>query len=122
MPAGLPLGLGAGGEPVTVSWGAGDRLLLYTDGLSEARDEHGEFLPLLEPAPTLTASQPDVALDNVLELVRRHMKTGQLGDDLALVLLENTTGQSHEGVASESQSAPGRHEEKTAAKHAHESP
>jgi serine phosphatase RsbU (regulator of sigma subunit) len=122
VPAGLPLGLGAGGEPVTASWGAGDRLLLYTDGLSEARDEHGEFLPVLELAPTLTASQPDVALDNVLELVRRHIKGGQLGDDLALVLLENTAGQSQGGVASESKSVPGREEEKTAARHAPKSP
>ena len=61
VPPGLPLGLGAGGEPVTFPWRAGDRVLLYTDGLSEARDERGRFLPLLELAPTLSASQPDVA-------------------------------------------------------------
>ena len=92
MPPGLPLGLGAGGEPISVSWAAGDRLLLYTDGLSEARDEQGRFLPLLDLAPTLTTAQPDVALDGVLALVRRHIKGGQLGDDLAIVLLENTAG------------------------------
>ena len=51
VPPGLPLGLGAGDESVTLSWEAGDRLLLYTDGLSEARDEQGRFLPLLELAP-----------------------------------------------------------------------
>jgi serine phosphatase RsbU (regulator of sigma subunit) len=89
---GLPLGLGAGGEPATFPWRAGDRVLLYTDGLSEARDDRGQFLPLLELAPTLSASPPDVALDNVLEIVQRHIKGGQLGDDLALVLLENTVG------------------------------
>jgi len=92
VPPGLPLGLGAGGEPVTFPWRAGDRVLLYTDGLSEARDERGRFLPLLELAPTLSASPPDVALDGVLEIVRRHVKGGQLGDDLAIVLLENTVG------------------------------
>ena len=95
VPPRLPLGLGGDGEPVTVPWGAGDRLLLYTDGLSEARDEQGRFLPLLELAPTMRSSQPDVALDGVLELVRRHIKGGQLGDDLAIVMLENTAGQSH---------------------------
>lgn len=122
VPPGLPLGLGGGGEPVTVPWGAGHRLLLYTDGLSEARDEHGEFLPLLELAPTLTGSQPEVALDDVLERVRRHIKGGQLGDDLALVLLENTAGQSHGGIASESQSVARRADEMAATRHAHEAP
>ena len=83
------------GEPVTVPWGAGDRLLLYTDGLSEARDDRGQFLPLLELAPALAASQPDIALDGVLERVRRHVRGGELGDDLAVVLLENTGDASH---------------------------
>jgi serine phosphatase RsbU (regulator of sigma subunit) len=92
VPPRLPLGLGDGGEPVTFAWGTGDRLLLYTDGLSEARDARGQFLSLHELAPILTASQPDVALDNVLEIVQRHIKGGQLGDDLAIVLLENTAG------------------------------
>ena len=95
VPPGLPLGLGAGDESVTLSWEAGDRLLLYTDGLSEARDEQGRFLPLLELAPTLRAVQPDAALDGVLERVRRHIAGGRLGDDLAIVLLENTAGASH---------------------------
>ena len=52
----------------------------------------GRFLPLLDLAPTLTASQPDVALDGVLALVRRHVRGRSLGDDLAIVLLENTAG------------------------------
>ncbi len=93
---GLPLGLGAGGAPVTVPWGPGDRLLLYTDGLSEARDETGRFLPLLDLAPTLTGSQPEEALDGVLDVVRGYVH-GVLGDDLAVVLLENTDGMSPEG-------------------------
>jgi serine phosphatase RsbU (regulator of sigma subunit) len=112
VPAGLPLGLGAGGEPVTVPWKNGDRLLLYTDGLSEARDEQGRFMPLLELAPTLTASQPDAALDGVLKILRRHLKNGQLGDDLAVVLLENTDGDAP---------APVHDDQQAAARHARES-
>jgi serine phosphatase RsbU (regulator of sigma subunit) len=96
VPSGLPLGLGGGGEPLAVPWAAGDRLLLYTDGLSEARDDRGRFLPLLELVPTLTGAQPEVALDGVLELVRRHVEDGRLGDDLAIVLLENSGGRSQE--------------------------
>ena len=120
VPPGLPLGLGGDAEPVTVSWEAGDRLLLYTDGLSEARDDRGRFLPLLQLAPTLTASQPDVALDGVLEIVRGHVKGGRVSDDLAIVLLENIAGKSHEGVPGESQSVHGHDDEEPAAREAHE--
>jgi phosphoserine phosphatase RsbU/P len=122
VPPRLPLGLGGDGEPVTISWGTGDRLLLYTDGLSEAGDEQGHFLPLLELAPTLTASPPDVALDGVLELVRRHIRCGQLGDDLAMVLLENNAGRSHGWISAESRVVLGHDDEKKASRHVHESP
>ena len=93
LPSRLPLGLGGeDGESVTLPWEAGDRLLLYTDGLSEARDDKGRFLPLLDLTHTLRAEEPEVALDGVLDHVRRHIKGGHLGDDLAIVLLENTSG------------------------------
>jgi hypothetical protein len=91
IPAGLPLGLGAGDEPVTIWWTAGDRLLLYTDGLSEARDGLGEFLPMTEFIPDLTAPTAEAAMDAVLDRVSLHVSRGHLGDDLALVLLENGT-------------------------------
>ena len=89
LPAGLPLGLGAGGRSVTIPWAAGDRLLLYTDGLSEARDGLGRSLPMNELVPGLMAPSADAALDAVLERVSLHVRRGLLGDDLALVLLEN---------------------------------
>lgn len=90
VPPGLPLGLGAAGGTVPVSWDPGDRLLMYTDGLSEARDRRGQFLPLLELAPALATPAVDEALDLVLERVRQHVAHGELGDDLAMVLLENS--------------------------------
>ncbi|MGW2741281.1 PP2C family protein-serine/threonine phosphatase [Streptomyces sp. NPDC001450] len=47
-----PLNLGVlGGEPYNVDvydFRPGDQLLLYTDGITEARDPHGTFYPLLE--------------------------------------------------------------------------
>jgi serine phosphatase RsbU (regulator of sigma subunit) len=88
-PAGLPLGLGGGYVEQTFAWHSGDRLLMYTDGLSEARDERGEFLPLLPLRPLVSSDGLDEALDHVLEAVRRHVPAGRLQDDLAVVLLEN---------------------------------
>lgn len=88
-PPGLPLGLGDTYDGVTVPWGPGDRLLMYTDGLSEARDSDGRFLPLLTLAPLLRAETVDDALDALLDAVHEHVPSGQLADDLAVVLLEN---------------------------------
>ena len=89
----LPLGLGAQYEAVTVRWSAGQRLLMYTDGLSEARDRDGEFLPLLPLAPLLREGGGDEALDRLLDAVREHIPRGQLNDDLAVLLIEHLSDQ-----------------------------
>ena len=89
LPAGLPLGIGDDFDATTVAWNPGDRLLLYTDGLSEARNADGEFLPLLEVCATLGSGTIEDALTGLLEEVRRHVPHGDLGDDLAVVMLEH---------------------------------
>jgi hypothetical protein len=91
-PAGLPLGLGGRYETITIPWHTGDRLLLYTDGISEARGADGEFLPVLTLAPVIGSQDLDEAMEACLALVRDHIPGGQLADDAALVLLENGTG------------------------------
>lgn len=88
-PAGLPLGLGDSYDSVTVPWSAGDRLLMYTDGLSEARDEQAEFLPIEPLSRLMTKATVEEALDAVLGEVRRHVPGGRLTDDLAVLVLEN---------------------------------
>jgi serine phosphatase RsbU (regulator of sigma subunit) len=92
-PVGLPLGLGVGGGDyvtATVPWSPGDRLLMYTDGLAEARDAEGEFLPLLDAAALLRGGTAEEGLDALLARLRQHVSGGRLDDDLALVLLENS--------------------------------
>jgi serine phosphatase RsbU (regulator of sigma subunit) len=89
-PAGLPLGLGDSYDAITVPWAPGDRLLMYTDGLSEARNARGEFLDLPTLAPLLTTQPVQDALSAVLHAVRHHVPSGRLNDDLAVMLLEST--------------------------------
>ncbi|MEU9701390.1 PP2C family protein-serine/threonine phosphatase [Streptomyces sp. NPDC047981] len=66
----------------------GDRLLFYTDGLSEARDGEGRFYPVGErAAPLLTGGSPDEALARLRTDVATFTGTPP-DDDSALLLLE----------------------------------
>ena len=88
-PAALPLGLEQEDfTAFTTSWSPGDRLLLYTDGLVESRDRHGDFLPEDAIATALAAADCEQALDTLMATVHQH--TGGHGhDDMALLLLEH---------------------------------
>jgi len=87
--AALPLGLEDAFTAFTASWSPGDRLLLYTDGLVESRDQHGDFLPEHEIAAALLAADCDQALDTLITAAHRHTG-GHARDDMALLLLENS--------------------------------
>ncbi|MEB8343563.1 PP2C family protein-serine/threonine phosphatase [Streptomyces endophyticus] len=85
----LPLGLGC--EPTQSRYWlqSGDRLLLYTDGLVEARDAAGGEFPLFERArEALAHALPWEALDRLYGEVAAHTG-GPLRDDVALVLCES---------------------------------
>lgn len=86
--ADLPLGLGWSYRQHEFSWQPGDRLLVYTDGVSEARDGRGEFLDVRTLAPLLAATPLESALDALLDRVRAHTVRGELADDVAVMLLE----------------------------------
>jgi serine phosphatase RsbU (regulator of sigma subunit)/anti-sigma regulatory factor (Ser/Thr protein kinase)/uncharacterized protein YigA (DUF484 family) len=83
----LPLGLGAAPQLATGQLAPGDRLLLYTDGVIEARDRDGQFVEVMPLVGPLRTSELGDVLDSVLDAL--HQAVGaELGDDLALLVAE----------------------------------
>lgn len=85
----LPLGLGGhdgGPKPYRVDFAPGEQLLLYTDGVTEARDAEGAFYPLGERAELLQEPDAERALAILREDLVRHAD-GPLHDDAAMLLL-----------------------------------
>jgi len=84
-----PLGLDPHPAVERVVLAPADRLLLYTDGLVEARDGHGRPFEVDDHAAAelLTTPSLEQALDRLVASVLRHAG-GRLDDDLALVLAQ----------------------------------
>ncbi len=82
-----PLGLGARPEPSQIELVKGDRLLLYTDGLIEARDPNGDYADLMETARPLHRGSLGAGLQGILTRLRA-TTGGDLNDDLALLAAE----------------------------------
>ncbi|MFI9045677.1 PP2C family protein-serine/threonine phosphatase [Streptomyces sp. NPDC053427] len=85
----LPIGLGVlAGDPdyevETFPFEPGDVLLLYTDGVTEARDSRGAFYPLVERAASWSTRSPQQLLRCLREELLTHTD-GRLGDDAAAV-------------------------------------
>ncbi|MFC4530014.1 PP2C family protein-serine/threonine phosphatase [Sphaerisporangium dianthi] len=89
-----PLGLVALGsgkpEPHRIPFQEGDQILLYTDGVIEARDESRAFYPLSERAKVLVGADPQAALDELRADLLDHVG-GPLLDDAAMLLLRRHT-------------------------------
>ncbi|MET7762365.1 PP2C family protein-serine/threonine phosphatase [Streptomyces sp. NPDC005393] len=85
-----PLGLASlGGETPTlqvVPFADGDQLLLYTDGVIEARDQDREYFPLMERVPRHICDEPSRTLAALHDELLAHVG-GRLHDDAALLLL-----------------------------------
>lgn len=88
LPLGLGLGSGEGPQPFTVPFAPGDQLLLYTDGVTEARDRSGEFYPLGARTPLLKDPDPEAALEALRRDLILHTE-GPLHDDAAMLLLRH---------------------------------
>jgi serine phosphatase RsbU (regulator of sigma subunit) len=89
-----PLGLGTLGDASyvseTFSFGPGDQLLLYTDGVTEARDSGGVFYPLPERVALADraaggpAGGPEELLSHLTTDLLAYVG-GPLGDDMAMI-------------------------------------
>jgi serine phosphatase RsbU (regulator of sigma subunit) len=76
-------------QPHRVPFQDGDQILLYTDGLIEARDESKVFYPLAERTKVLSDADPQAALDALRADLLDHVG-GPLLDDAAMLLLRRT--------------------------------
>lgn len=88
-----PLGLGGLGPSAShvdrFEFGPGDLLLLYTDGVTEARNARGEFYPLADRLADWTALTPPDLLTALRADLTRHAG-GRLADDVVVVAIRNT--------------------------------
>ncbi|GAA2335524.1 PP2C family protein-serine/threonine phosphatase [Streptomyces cuspidosporus] len=78
------------GPPVVTEvfpFATGERLLLHTDGVLEARNRSHEFFPLPETLETLDGATPAEYLDRLRRELIRHAE-GRLADDAAMILIE----------------------------------
>ncbi|TJZ49714.1 hypothetical protein FCH28_24995 [Streptomyces piniterrae] len=95
----MPLGLAVLGSaaplPYEVPFAPGDQLLLYTDGVTEARDAVDRFYPLDERAGLLKDPDPEAALRAVREDLVEHAE-GPLHDDAAMLLVRYRMAHSDE--------------------------
>lgn len=94
--ASLPLGLASlavsARKAYAFPFGPGDRMLFYTDGISEARDKAGAFYPLARCGALLDGQDLDSALDRLRDDVVQHVGHALL-DDAAMLLIRNEPGE-----------------------------
>jgi hypothetical protein len=90
-----PLGLGELATPryhvETFRFEPGDLLLLYTDGITEARDSTGTFYPLTERIRGWTDTDCDAFLDRFRRDLLDHVG-GHLDDDAVMIVIERPPG------------------------------
>jgi serine phosphatase RsbU (regulator of sigma subunit) len=92
-----PLGMGSlvedGHTAETFPFSPGDRLVLYTDGVIEARDESGTFYPLSERLSDWTGDAAAL-VEHIREDLLKYVG-GRLPDDAAVVAIEREPACEH---------------------------
>jgi serine phosphatase RsbU (regulator of sigma subunit) len=71
-------------DKTTVPFDGNDMLLLYTDGVTEARDSEGVFYPLVERASRWASSTPEALVAHLRRDLLMYAG-GRLGDDAAIL-------------------------------------
>lgn len=88
-----PLGMGTANPTGTSRpWTTGDMLLLFTDGVSDARNRQGERLgeeKVVEMARQHRDEAPAKILDRIFELLDQHTGDARRRDDLTIVALRS---------------------------------
>ncbi|MCY0926320.1 PP2C family protein-serine/threonine phosphatase [Streptomyces sp. H27-H1] len=87
-PLGLSEFMDAGFAAQSFPFEPGDVILLYTDGVIEARDASGAFYPLSERAADRPGDGPQALLRHLCADLLAHTPDGFLGDDAAMVAIE----------------------------------
>ncbi|WP_411103834.1 PP2C family protein-serine/threonine phosphatase [Streptomyces sp. cmx-4-9] len=91
-PLGLAGLLDSALAPESFGFAVGDVLLLYTDGVLEARDASGAFFPLEERAAARSGAEPRTLLERLCADLLAHAADNTLGDDAAMVAIERLPG------------------------------
>ncbi|MCU4186401.1 serine/threonine-protein phosphatase [Acidiferrimicrobium sp. IK] len=82
-----PLGVGSDPDLESVAVPAGGRVLLYTDGLIEARDASGAFFDLEAAAVVLAEGPLDDGVRTIMAALEAHA-SGRVTDDVAILAFE----------------------------------
>ncbi|MFF8846479.1 PP2C family protein-serine/threonine phosphatase [Streptomyces sp. NPDC015127] len=88
-----PLGLedfitGPPAEPESYPFAPGDRLLLHTDGVIEARNRENDFFALPQAMEAVHSRTPPELLEQLHQALIRHTTQGCLVDDAAMLLVD----------------------------------
>jgi serine phosphatase RsbU (regulator of sigma subunit) len=86
-PVGLGWMSGSPYVPATFPFAQGDRLLLYTDGVTETRDRNGAFYPLAERVTAWAGRAPADLVGKITDDLAAYAAT-PLNDDMALVVVQ----------------------------------
>ncbi len=97
-----PLGLedlivGVPAEADSYPFTPGDRLLLHTDGVIEARNPDNDFFPLPEAMATAASCTPPELLEQLHQGLIRHTE-GCLADDVAILVVDRLEADTGEQV------------------------